>query len=79
MSGLAVFSLKMPSLLQFDRQTRSGEDPVQARNLRSLFGVETPPSDSWMRKRLDEVDPRDLRLCFTSIHAALQRGKVLEG
>ena len=79
MSGLAVFSLKMPSLLQFDTQVRGGEDPVQARNLRTLFGVGKPPSDTWMRERLDEVDPRSLRRCFTSLHAALQRGKVLEG
>ena len=31
-----------------------------------------------MRERLDEVDPRDLHRCFTRIHSALQRGKVLE-
>ncbi len=31
MSSLAVFSLKMPSLLLFDKQTRRGEDPVQVR------------------------------------------------
>ena len=79
MSGLAVFSLKTPSLLQFDMQVRGGEDPVQARNLRSLFGVGKAPSDTRMRERLDEVDPRDLRRCFKQVHAALQRGKVLEG
>ena len=78
MSGLAVFSFKMPSLLQFDTRVRGGEDPVQARNLRTLFGVVRAPSDTWMRERLDEVDPRDLRRCFTRIHSALQRGKVLE-
>ncbi len=37
MSALAVFSLKFPSLLQFDRQVRGGEGSVQARNLRSLL------------------------------------------
>ncbi len=78
MSGLAVFSFKMPSLLQFDTRVRGGEDPVQARNLRTLFGVARAPSDTWMRERLDEVAPRDLRRCFTRIHSALQRGKVLE-
>lgn len=61
MSGLAVFSLKIPSLLQFDRQVRGGEDPIQARNLRSLFGMGKAPSDTRMRERLDEVDHRDLR------------------
>jgi hypothetical protein len=33
MSGLAVFSLKYPSLLQFDRQR---DDPAEAHNLRTL-------------------------------------------
>ncbi len=79
MSGLAVFSLKMGSPLQFDTQVRGGKDPVQARNLRSLCGVKRAPSDTRMRERLDEVDPRDLRRCFKQVHAALQRGKVFEG
>ncbi len=79
MSGLAVFSLKIPSLPQSGTQVRGGGDPVQARNLRSPFGVARAPSDTWMRERLDGVDPRGLRRCFTGIHAALQRGKVLEG
>ncbi len=69
----------MPSLLQSGRQVRGGGDPVMARNLRSLFGVGRAPSDTWMRQRLEEVDPRALRRCFRGIHAALQRGKVLEG
>ncbi len=37
MSGLALFTLKYPSLLQFDTQTRSEEaDPVIAQNLASV-------------------------------------------
>lgn len=32
-SGSAVFSLKVPSILQFDRQASRGGDPFQARNL----------------------------------------------
>ena len=75
---LAVFSLKMPSLLQFDKRVRLGEDPVKARNLRSPFGVEKAPSDTWVRKRLDGVDPCGLRRCSKKVHAALQRGKVFE-
>ncbi len=78
MSGLAVFPFKIPSLLQFDTQVRQGGDPVTARNLRTLFGVARAPSDTWMRERPGGVDPRDLRRCFRRIHAALQRGRVLE-
>ncbi len=42
MSGLAEFSLKMPSLPRFDRQVRRGEDPVQARNLYLWNGLQEP-------------------------------------
>ena len=31
-----------------------------------------------MRERLDEVDPRQLRHCFTKLFQLLQRGKELE-
>ena len=78
MSGLAAFSLKFPSLLQFDQKVRGGEGPVEAQNLCTLFGVSKVPSDTRMRERLDEGDPRDLRRCFKQIHAMLQRGKVFE-
>ena len=76
MSGLAVFSLKYPSLLQFDRHA-STEGTVRA-NLRSLFGVEKAPSDSGLRKRLDGVDPAALRKSFKRVFGLLQRGKALE-
>ena len=78
MSAFAMFSLKIPSLLQFEELICLSENSEQAENLKSLFGVERVPSDSWMRERLDKVDPRDLRSCFTKTFALLQRGKVLE-
>ena len=77
MSGLAVFCLKMPSLLQFDSQVRLGEDPALRRNVRALFGVGRVPSDTAMRERLDRVGPRGLRGAFRAVHAGLQRGKAL--
>ncbi|MCY3630576.1 MAG: hypothetical protein OXG94_11280, partial [Bacteroidetes bacterium] len=52
LSGLAVFTLKYPSLLEFDKRARSGDLPV-LRNLRNLFGIREVPSDSGLRKRLD--------------------------
>lgn len=75
MSALAVFGLKYPSLLQFDEE--SEEDAIK-HNLKSLYKVETAPSDTYMRERLDEIDPRLIRLAFTTIFSFLQRGKVLE-
>ena len=40
MCGLAIFSLKFPSLLQYDRH-RKGK-PI-AENLKNLYHVDTPP------------------------------------
>ena len=75
MSGIALFVLKYPSLLQFD-QNRFCEQ-TQA-NLKTLYKVDHIPCDTQLRTRLDTVNPDDLRFAFTSLFALLQRGKVLE-
>lgn len=75
MSGLAVFGLKFPSLLQFDQGLN---DDVIKHNLNALYHVKQAPCDTSMRERLDEVDPRFLRPAFTAIFSLLQRGKVLD-
>ena len=51
MSGLAVFGLKYPSLLSFERDARQTE-AIRA-NLKSLYGVRRAPSDTRLRERLD--------------------------
>jgi hypothetical protein len=71
MAGLALFSLKDPSLLAFQR--RAGDH-----NLRSVFGLRAIPSDTQMRAILDEVDPRQLRPLLGDVFRQVQRGKVLE-
>lgn len=76
MSGLAMFGLKCPSLLQFDKVRN--EKTIKA-NLNELYGVEQAPCDTQMREVLDPVVPKNLRSAFTSIHRQLQRQKVLEG
>jgi hypothetical protein len=75
MSGLAVFGLKCSSLLEFDEKRK--EPPVKE-NLKNLYHVNTPPSDTYLRERLDEVDPKFLRPSFKKIFSLAQRGKVLE-
>jgi hypothetical protein len=75
MSGLAVFGLKCPSLLSYDR---SRSNATTAQNLRDLYLVKIPPSDTYLRERLDEVDPDSLRPAFKKIFASFQRGKELE-
>src|SRR3990170_4597843 len=75
MSGLALFGLKFPSLLQFDQGLN---DDAIKHNLRTLYGVQSAPCDTYMRERLDEVDPQSLRSAFTDMFSLTQRGKVIE-
>ena len=69
-----MFSLKFKSLLQFDQ---SKEDEKIKHNLSTLYGVDQAPSDTYMRERLDDVDPKYLRKAFKVCFSAIQRGKVL--
>lgn len=75
MSGLAMFGLKYPSLLQFDK---SLNEEVVRSNLGSLYQIENAPSDTAMRELLDEVDPSEIRKPFKRVFALAQRGKLLE-
>lgn len=74
-SALAIFKLKYSSLLQFEEEKKKEQ---VAENLKNLFGLESTPCDTYMRERLDQVNPREIRPAFTSIFSALQRGKELE-
>jgi len=72
MSGFAMFSLKDPSLLAFDK--RRGTDE----NLRTIYHIESVPSDTQMRTILDGVNPEEVRPAYKDVFRALQRGKALE-
>ena len=71
MSAFAMFSLKAPSLLAFDKER--AED-----NLHTIYGIQRVPCDTYMREILDPVSPKWLRPVFTSVFRQLQRGKALE-
>src|SRR4051794_37557226 len=71
MAGLALFSLKDPSLLAFCRRCVD-------HNLRSVFGLRAIPSHTQMREILDGLDPDHLRPVFTDLFRQVQRGKGLE-
>jgi hypothetical protein len=73
MSGLAVFGLKFPSLLQYDQKRK-----ILNQNLKDLYHINFPPSDTYLRERLDELDPTFIRPAFKKIFTELQRGKCLE-
>jgi len=76
MSGLAVFGLKFPSLLQFEKEL--GSEATIRRNLRTLYGVKNAPSDTQLRERLDRVSINQIREPFKKVFSHLQRGKALE-
>ena len=61
MSGLAIFGLKFPSLLQFEEHK---EDAIIRRNLKNLYHVNKAPSDTCLRERLDMLSPTKLRRLF---------------
>jgi Transposase DDE domain len=71
MSAFAMFSLKSPSLLAFNRERTEG-------NLQRVYGMERVPCDTSMREILDPVVPESLRPLYQRVFGALQRGKVLE-
>lgn len=73
MSGFAMFCLKDPSLLAFEKRRQEEPD-----SLHEVFSIRRIPSDSQMRSILDPISVRGLRRPFKSIFAQLQRGKVLE-
>jgi hypothetical protein len=71
MSAFAMFSLKAPSLLAFDKERTEG-------NLHTIYGIERVPCDTHMRTILDPVSPKVLRPVFKSVFRQVQRGKALE-
>jgi hypothetical protein len=71
MAAFAMFSLKSPSLLAFDRERTES-------NLQRVYGMKRVPCDTSMREILDPVEPEFLRPAFKHVLRQLQRGKALE-
>src|SRR5499433_332091 len=71
MAAFAMFSLKAPSLLAFDKERVEG-------NLHTIYGIARVPCDTHMREILDPVSPKWLRPIFKNVFRQLQRGKALE-
>jgi hypothetical protein len=70
MSAFALFSLKSPSRLAFDKERTEG-------NLHTIYGIERVPCDTHMRAILDPVAPESLRPVFKRVLAQLQREHAL--
>src|SRR5437764_15227718 len=54
MSPFAMFSLKAPSLLAFDKERAEG-------NLHTIYGIDHAPCDTHMRNILDRVSSNGVR------------------
>jgi len=60
MSAYSLFSLKYPSLLNFEQQNK-----VERDNLKNIYGIKKNCSDAQMRKVLDEINPDFIRKYFS--------------
>ena len=76
MSSLAIFAMKYPSLLSFERD--KAENPCVENNLKSLYHVKKTISDTYLRQLLDDSDLSIVQGVFPTLFSVLQRSKVLE-
>ena len=71
MAAFAMFSLKDPSLLDFQRRLADG-------NLNNMYRTDSVPSDTQLREVLDPLNPAGLNECFADLFYELQRGGQLK-
>jgi hypothetical protein len=69
MSAFSVFFLQSPSFLEHQRRF---EKTKQQNNGRSLFGIETLPSDNQIRNLMDEVNPEEFEESFKILHDSFE-------
>ena len=70
-SAFAIFSLKEPSLLSFQNNSRDF-----AGNMSDIYKVNAVPKDSSFRETLDKVEPSAIKKIFKNIFTYLKRNKV---
>ncbi len=61
LSAFAMFFMQSASFLSFQRTLEEGQGRS---NCQTLFGIETIPSDNYIRDMLDGADPALLAPCF---------------
>ena len=76
MSSLAVFSLKCPSLLSFEKTFQMNQ--TRSDNLKRLYRLERVPSDTQLREVLDYVSYEQYRSVFKDLFSYVQKSKVLD-
>lgn len=73
MSGFAMFSLKSPSLLDFEKSNH-----IERSNLQSVFGIQNICSDVQLRDVLDTIGPDFMRQLYVDKFGELQKVGILE-
>ena len=74
--ALAMFTIKSPSLLNFEFQAHN--DVMVKRNLKCLYSIQEVPSDETIRQCLDQVESSELESIFKRLFALAQRARLLE-
>lgn len=72
-SAFAMFSLKSPSLLSFQEQTR-----IERQNLKQIYRIGQIPADTQMRATLDGVEPENVRRLLAFFFALLEKAGVIK-
>jgi hypothetical protein len=72
-SGYAMFSLKYPSLLNFEQQT-----VVERANLARVYGIEKTCSEVQLRSVLDAINPQFIRNLFPKKFETLRQTGLLK-
>lgn len=75
-SSYAVFALKHPSLLDFEKSLVCDK---RRHNFKTLFKVDKVPSDTQLRDIVDLVDSKRFQPIFKRLFSILQRKKFIEG
>lgn len=76
MSAFAMFAFKYPSMLKFDEHFRQAAEP-KLQNLERLFGINSVPSDTYMRELVDEQPVEVCHDPFKQVITLCQRGGAL--
>lgn len=72
-SAFAMFSLKSPSLLSFEKRSQAEEG-----NLQRLYNIGKICSDTQMREVLDRVSAESLQIGFQRLYTVLQDCRIVE-
>lgn len=72
-SGLAIFSLKDSSLLEFNKRI-----PERAKNLKRIFKIDQVPPDGQLREILDEVNPIQIERVKKSVIQEIKTSGLFE-